>query len=89
MIAILREEMGKGAFPAILHCFTAASAGDDGVELAPLYVSFSGILTFKTSESCAASPGWFRATACSSRPTRPISRPVPFRRQAQRAGLCR
>ncbi len=50
MAAILREEMGKGAFPALLHCF---SSGRDlalaGIELG-LYVSFSGILTFKRSE---------------------------------------
>lgn len=50
MIAILREETEKGAFPAILHCFTAGSElARVGVELG-LYVSFSGILTFKTSE---------------------------------------
>ncbi|HEV7326175.1 MAG TPA: TatD family hydrolase [Bosea sp. (in: a-proteobacteria)] len=49
MAAILREEMGKGAFPAILHCFTAGEMlARTGVELG-LYVSFSGILTFKTS----------------------------------------
>ncbi len=51
---ILREEMGKGAFPAILHCF---SSGRDlamtGVELG-LTVSFSGILTFKRSEDLRA-----------------------------------
>ena len=50
MAAILREEMGKGAFLALLHCF---SSGRDlaltGIELG-LYVSFSGILTFKKSE---------------------------------------
>lgn len=50
MIAILREETEKGAFPAILHCFTAGpELARVGVELG-LYVSFSGILTFKTSE---------------------------------------
>lgn len=52
--AILRDEMGKGAFPAILHCF---SSGRDlamiGVELG-LHVSFSGILTFKRSEELRA-----------------------------------
>lgn len=49
MAAILREEMGKGAFPAILHCFTAGEMlASTGVELG-LYISFSGILTFKTS----------------------------------------
>lgn len=50
MAAILEEEMAKGAFPALLHCF---SSGRDlafkAVELG-LYVSFSGILTFKRSE---------------------------------------
>jgi TatD DNase family protein len=50
MIAILTEESGKGAFPFILHCF---SAGPDlarvGVELGG-YVSFSGILTFPKSQ---------------------------------------
>ncbi len=51
---ILTEEMGKGAFPAILHCF---SSGRDlamtGVALG-LHVSFSGILTFKKSEELRA-----------------------------------
>ena len=52
--AILTDEMGKGAFPAILHCF---SSGRDlaltGVALG-LYVSFSGILTFKRSDELRA-----------------------------------
>lgn len=54
MIAILEEEMGKGTFGAILHCF---SSGVDlaraGVKLG-LYVSFSGILTFKNSSEIRA-----------------------------------
>lgn len=54
MAAILREEMGKGAFPAILHCFTAGEMlARTGVELG-FYISFSGILTFKTSEELRA-----------------------------------
>jgi TatD DNase family protein len=49
MIAILEEEMGKGAFSAILHCFSSgAELARMGVKLG-LYVSFSGILTFKNS----------------------------------------
>lgn len=47
--AILREEMGKGAFKALLHCFTASrKLAETGVELG-LCVSFSGVLTFKNS----------------------------------------
>lgn len=49
MADILREEMGKGAFPFILHCFSSgAELARIGVELGG-YVSFSGILTFKNS----------------------------------------
>ncbi|MCB1475371.1 MAG: TatD family hydrolase [Rhodobiaceae bacterium] len=51
MAAILTEEMGKGAFPAVLHCFSSGDAlAWRGIELG-LYVSFSGILTFKASQS--------------------------------------
>jgi TatD DNase family protein len=50
MAAILTEETGKGAFPFILHCFSAGQAlADTGVALGG-YVSFSGILTFPKSE---------------------------------------
>ena len=49
MIAILREESGKGAFPFILHCFSSgAELARVGVELGG-YISFSGILPFKNS----------------------------------------
>ena len=47
--AILRDEMGKGAFRAVLHCFTASRMlAETGIALG-LYVSFSGVLTFKNS----------------------------------------
>ena len=49
MAGILREETGKGAFPAVLHCFTGGrDLAMTGIELG-LYVSFTGILTFKNS----------------------------------------
>jgi TatD DNase family protein len=47
--AILREEMALGAFSAVLHCFTSSRAlAETGLELG-LYISFSGVLTFKNS----------------------------------------
>jgi TatD DNase family protein len=50
MIRILEEETARGSFPAILHCFSSgAELARRGVELG-LYVSFSGILTFKGSQ---------------------------------------
>jgi TatD DNase family protein len=51
---ILEEETGKGAFPAVLHCFTSGrELALKGVELG-LYVSFSGIVTFKKTEDLRA-----------------------------------
>jgi TatD DNase family protein len=48
---ILEEETGKGAFPFVLHCFTGGlDLARRGVALGG-YVSFSGILTFKTGAS--------------------------------------
>lgn len=50
-IRILEDEHSKGPFPAILHCYTG------GPELAQraldlgLYVSFTGVVTFKKSEA--------------------------------------
>jgi len=50
MIAILEDEHSKGAFPAVLHCFSSGSElARRGLALG-LYLSFSGILTFKNSQ---------------------------------------
>ena len=50
MIATLEDEMGKGAFKAVLHCFSSGRRlAEVGVELG-LAVSFSGILTYKKSD---------------------------------------
>lgn len=48
---ILEEENAKGAFPFVFHCFTGGEAlARRGITLGG-YVSFSGILTFKTSSN--------------------------------------
>ncbi len=50
LAAILREESAKGAFPAVLHCFSSGRGlAEAGIALGH-YMSFSGILTFKNSE---------------------------------------
>ena len=49
--AILTEEMGKGGFTGVLHCFTSgARLARAAVDLG-FYISFSGILTFKKSDA--------------------------------------
>jgi TatD DNase family protein len=50
MTRILREETGKGAFPAVLHCFTGGrDLAFAAIELG-LYIGFTGILTFKNGQ---------------------------------------
>ena len=51
---ILEEEMAIGPFTAVLHCFTAGrELAERGLALG-LYISFSGVLTFKKSEELRA-----------------------------------
>ncbi len=51
---ILEAESGQGAFPAILHCFSSGrELARRGLDLG-LYVSFSGILTFRRSDELRA-----------------------------------
>ena len=49
MAAILEEETGKGAFPAVLHCFTGGRELAQRAIALGLFISFTGILTFKNS----------------------------------------
>ncbi len=51
---ILLEESRKGAFPAVLHCFTASrELALRAIDLG-FYVGFTGILTFKKSDELRA-----------------------------------
>ncbi|MDE2578445.1 MAG: TatD family hydrolase [Hyphomicrobiales bacterium] len=52
--AILEDEMGKGPFKALLHCFTASRMLAERSLAIGLYISFSGVLTFKNSEELRA-----------------------------------
>ena len=46
-LSILAGEMEKGAFPALIHCFTATPAFGRAVLELGLTISLSGIVTFK------------------------------------------
>ncbi len=47
---IMAEEMGKGAYTGVIHCFTASQDfADKALELG-LYISISGIVTFKNAK---------------------------------------
>jgi TatD DNase family protein len=48
-IAILEDEMGKGAFTGLIHCFTGTQRLADAALALGLSISVSGIATFKNS----------------------------------------
>jgi TatD DNase family protein len=54
MARMLEEETGKGAFPAVLHCFTGGRDLAQRAIALGLFISFTGILTFKNSDELRA-----------------------------------
>ena len=52
--AILRDEMGRGDFPALIHCFTASAEFANAALDMGLYISISGIVTFKNAKELQA-----------------------------------
>ena len=52
--AILREEMEQGAYPALIHCFTASAEFARRMLELGLTISLSGIVTFKNAKDLQA-----------------------------------
>lgn len=47
MVRILDEEQAEGAFPGLIHCFSSGPAVAEAALRHGMYISFSGIVTFK------------------------------------------
>jgi TatD DNase family protein len=76
---ILEEETGKGAFPAVLHCFTGGrDLAMRGVALGH-YVSFTGILTFKNSQNLRDIAAALPADRILVETDAPYLAPLPYR----------
>jgi TatD DNase family protein len=79
MIEILESETAKGKFPFILHCFSSgAELAKVGIALGG-YVSFSGIITFKTSETLRLIASIIPHHLLLVETDAPYLAPVPFR----------
>ncbi len=50
MADILEDEMGKGAFPGVLHCFSSGRRLAERAINLGFYISISGIVTFKNAQ---------------------------------------
>jgi TatD DNase family protein len=77
--AILAEEMGKGPYPALIHCFTASQAFADKVLALGLYVSISGIVTFKNANALQETARTIPSDRLLIETDSPFLAPVPHR----------
>lgn len=50
-IRIMQDEMGKGAYPGLIHCFSSGQKMADAALEMGFYISISGIATFKKAEA--------------------------------------
>lgn len=76
---ILRDEMGKGAYPGVIHCFTAS--GDFAHKALDLgfYISISGIVTFKNARDLQDTAKWLPIERLLIETDAPFLAPVPHR----------
>lgn len=77
--AILEDEMGKGAFPALIHCFTASKAFGRKVLDLGLTISISGIVTFKNAKELQDVAAEVPADRLLVETDSPFLAPVPHR----------
>ncbi len=76
---ILQEEMRQGAFKPLLHCFTSSvDLARDGLALGA-YVSFSGILTYKSAENLRIAAAHVPLDRLLVETDAPYLAPVPYR----------
>ena len=76
---ILTEEMREGAFTGVIHCFTAsAEFARIALDLG-LYISLSGIVTFKNAKDLQDVAKWLPADRLLVETDAPFLAPIPHR----------
>ena len=79
MARILVEETEKGAFPAVLHCYTGGrDLAFEAIELG-LYIGFTGIMTFKNGEALRELAADLPAHRILVETDAPFLAPLPYR----------
>jgi TatD DNase family protein len=76
---ILAEEMAKGAYTGVIHCFTASQDFADKALALGLYVSISGIVTFKNAKELQSSAKMIPSERLLIETDAPFLAPVPHR----------
>jgi TatD DNase family protein len=77
--AILADELERGSFPALIHCFTASAAFAERVLALGLSISISGIVTFRNAADLAAIAARVPADRLLIETDAPFLAPVPHR----------
>jgi TatD DNase family protein len=89
MAAILTEEAGQGAFPFVLHCFTAGQPlARTALDLGG-YISFSGIITFKNAEDIREVAKFVPADRYLVETDAPYLAPIPHRGESNEPSFVR
>ena len=79
MARILVEETEKGAFPAVLHCYTGGrDLAFEAIELG-LYIGFTGIMTFKNGQDLRDLAADLPAHRILVETDAPFLAPLPYR----------
>jgi len=78
---IVAEEMEKGAFPALIHCFTASADFARKMLDHGLTISLSGIVTFKNASDLQAIAGELPENRLLVETDAPFLAPIPHRGQ--------
>ena len=78
-IAILQDEMGKGAFPILIHCFTGTRRLAEACLALGAYISISGIVTFKKAQDLQEVARDLPADRLLVETDSPFLAPVPMR----------
>jgi TatD DNase family protein len=85
--AIMAEEMGKGAYPGVIHCFTASGAFADKALDMGLYISISGIVTFKNARDLQETAARLPIDRLLIETDAPFLAPVPHRGKTGEPGF--
>ena len=78
-LSIMRDEMGKGGFTGVIHCFTASGAFADAAMELGFYISISGIVTFKSAKDLQETAARLPLDRLLVETDSPFLAPVPHR----------
>ncbi len=77
--AIMREEMEQGTYSGVIHCFTASDAFADKALALGLFISISGIVTFRNAVDLQATASRLPKERLLIETDAPFLAPVPHR----------